>query len=250
MTFRFRPALTIATLIALAILVSLGTWQLRRLEWKRDLIAQVEARVDAAPIPYDEALRLRESDPDTDFSYTPVELEGRYAHNLEAHVFGTLNGEAGYYVFTPLRIDRTTDAGDVYVYVNRGFAPQRRKGRETRDDGLPEGEVVVRGLLRETEPLDLGMADFFRPENDREANIWHERRTARFADDADIVATPDWYVDSFGVENPGEWPKGGATRLEFSNRHFEYALTWFGLAAALLSVYGFYSFGRKDASGD
>ena len=36
---------------------------------------------------------------------------------------------------------------------------------------------------------------------------------------------------------PGGWPKGGVTRLELPNRHLEYALTWYGLAGALVAVF-------------
>ncbi len=245
MRFYFRPALTVATLLTLGVLASLGTWQLHRLEWKRGLIAQVEVRIDAAPISYSDIRKLRENGPETDFSYTPVEIKGRYRHDLESHVFGTLNGAPGYYVFTPLRVDKMPTKDGVYIYVNRGFVPQNLKDIDTRTEGLPGGDVTVRGLLRRTEPFDMGLADFFRPESDEDGNIWHERRTMLFAANANIIAAPDAYIDSFGEENAGDWPKGGTTRIEFSNRHFEYALTWFGLAAALLGVYGFYSIERQ-----
>ncbi len=40
---------------------------------------------------------------------------------------------------------------------------------------------------------------------------------------------------------PGGWPKGGTTRLELPNRHLEYALTWYGLAAALIGVFAVFA---------
>jgi surfeit locus 1 family protein len=42
---------------------------------------------------------------------------------------------------------------------------------------------------------------------------------------------------------PGGWPKGGQTRLSLPNNHLQYALTWFGLAAALVVIYGVYVWG-------
>ena len=47
----FPWVLLVSTLVALAILVSLGNWQLRRLAWKEDLLATIDARIHAAPVP-------------------------------------------------------------------------------------------------------------------------------------------------------------------------------------------------------
>ena len=67
-----------------------------------------------------------------------------------------------------------------------------------------------------------------------------------FAEAFGIATLPVW-IDSNGLENPAAWPKGGTTRLEFNNRHLEYALTWFGLAATLLVVFLAFSLkGRQD----
>jgi surfeit locus 1 family protein len=43
---------------------------------------------------------------------------------------------------------------------------------------------------------------------------------------------------------PGGLPRGGVTRLSLPNRHLEYALTWYGLAATLLGVYSVFSINR------
>ncbi len=119
MAFQFRPVLSIAALAGVAVLVSLGAWQLRRLEWKRDLIERVEMRADAAPIPFDDAMRRHAPELGEDMSYAPVRARGRFRHDLEVHVFGTLDGAPGYYVFTPLERENMRA-----IYVNRGFVPQ------------------------------------------------------------------------------------------------------------------------------
>jgi surfeit locus 1 family protein len=43
---------------------------------------------------------------------------------------------------------------------------------------------------------------------------------------------------------PGGFPKGGTTRLELPNRHLEYALTWYGLAAALVVIFAAFAITR------
>ena len=49
---------------------------------------------------------------------------------------------------------------------------------------------------------------------------------------------PDFEAEKSEV--PGGWPQGGQTRLELPNNHLQYAITWFGLAAALVVIYAFY----------
>lgn len=234
MTFHFRPILTIFAALGMAALIALGAWQLQRLDWKRDLIARIEARLDSPPVAFAAALdRARAGE---DMEYAPVFLEGEYAHGLEARVFGLYGGEAGAYVFTPLE----SEAGA--VYVNRGFVPQALRASETRPESLVSDPVRVEGLFRAPEHPS-GLQRLLRPEP-RGEDLWFVRDPALFAA-AQGVDAPAYYIDSSGAENPAAWPKGGTTRIEFPNRHLEYALTWFGLAGALTAVYLAFSFRRR-----
>lgn len=241
MTFRFRPGLTIAVASALAILITLGVWQLERRQWKLDLIRQTERLTASPAIPFDEALARVASG--ENMEYARVYIEGVYAHDLEARVFGTLDGAPGVYVFTPLDAP-AAGGGRRFVYINRGFAPQAASDPGKRADGAPQGEVAVKGLLRAAENPP-SIARLVRPVDQPEDNLWFARDPLRLAAHQGIETVP-WYIDSSGEENPGApWPKGGTTRIEFSNRHLEYALTWFGLAAALVGVYLAFSLKRR-----
>jgi len=44
-------------------------------------------------------------------------------------------------------------------------------------------------------------------------------------------------AESFTTTNPGGWPRGGQTVVNFRNQHLSYAVTWFGLAVCLLGVW-------------
>ncbi len=236
MNFQFRPMLAAVTAAGLAVLIGLGLWQLQRLEWKRDLIARTQARLASAPIPFDEALARAEGG--EDMEYQPVRIAGVYAHDLQSFVFGTYEGAAGAYVFTPLE---SPAASGKFVYINRGFVPQSLRGRRHEGAGVG-GENEVSGLFRSAERR-TGLARLFRPVDQPEDNLYFIRDPEVLAARNAIVA-PAYYLDSFGRENPGERPKGGTTRVEFSNRHLEYALTWFALAAALAGVYAAFSLQR------
>jgi surfeit locus 1 family protein len=231
MRFRFRPGLFAATFAALAILVALGMWQLQRRAWKEELIAAVEARLAAEPIPFAEAVARAEAG--EAMEYQPVFLDGAYAHDRAAGVFGTYEGKAGVYLFVPLLI-----ADGSIVYVNRGFTPQA--GEKALSE--PDGALRVIGLLRRAEEK-RGIERAVAPQDQPADNLFFTRDPRMLAATQGPSA-PAWYVDSKGLESAGPWPKGGLTRVEFPNRHLEYALTWFGLAASLVGVFIAYSVKR------
>lgn len=230
MTVRFRPALTAAALVAFAVLCSLGAWQLQRLAWKKELIAKTEARLAAAPMAFDEALRRAEAG--EDLNYQPVYADGAYRHGLAALVFGAHDGNPGAWVFAPF--ERTAGA----IYVNRGFAPQDNAAEAAMAG--PTGEVRVEGLFRSAE-VKRGVERALAPDDQPADNLYFVRDPVRLAA-AHGLDVPAYYIDSFGREGAAPWPRGGLTRIEFSNRHLEYALTWFGLAGALVAVFIAFSF--------
>lgn len=236
MKFRFRPGLTVAVVISLAILISLGVWQLRRLEWKQTIIAQISERLALSPIAFADAA-AREAAGEN-MEYQPVFVDGVYANDMETPVFGTYEGAAGVYVFTPF-----ARSGDSYVFVNRGFAPQDVRRRSARADGDVAGEVRVEGLLRHAERR-VSFAKWLTPKDQPDDNLFFTRDPETLAVARGIAASK-FYIDSSGRESAAPWPKGGLTRIDIPNRHLEYALTWFGLAAALIGVFAAYSF-RQD----
>lgn len=232
--FHFRPVLTICAAIGMALLVALGSWQLHRLEWKRDLVAKVESRIKSPPIPFEDALRRAEAG--EDMEYTPVYLSGRHVPREEARVFGSYEGAPGHYFFTPLQT-----ASDDVIYVNLGFAPQTADEFTISQSGAGSMAEIA-GLFRTAERV-TPPASWFRTTDHSLDGLWFIRDPVLFAEHSGLNTLP-YYIDSFAVEGRA-WPRGGTTRLAFNNRHFEYALTWFGLAATLLGVWLVFSLPRR-----
>ncbi len=241
--FTLYPGATVAMALALIILISLGNWQLQRRAWKLDLIDAVETRSTSKPVSIQDIIsKLNEGQ---DVRYSAITVTGRYDHTSEAHVFGTLGPTPGYYIFTPITID---EPGFQYpIYVNRGFVPQANKEASTRLGGQISQTVTITGLFRYAENRS-GIAKLVAPKNQPDANIWYNRDpihfTQHFFDTKDQGNS--WYIDSFGAENPARFPRGNTTRIDFNNRHLEYALTWFGLALTLLGVWFAYSWRRSE----
>ena len=232
---RFRPLFwpTVFTVPVVLLLLALGSWQIERLFWKRALIAQRQAAVAATPIAAPRSLEEARGD-----EFRHVTDEGVFLHDREIFLGATSEaGRNGYQVLTPLR-----EPGGRIVFINRGFIPAELKDPEKRSAGQMPGAVGVAGLLR-LPPTEKPA--WFLPDNRADLNywLWIDLPAMAVADKLDRVAP--FFIDADTTPNPGGWPKGGVTRLELSNDHLQYAITWFSLAVALIVVY--FLFHRRNA---
>ncbi|WP_378943880.1 SURF1 family protein [Mesorhizobium sp. ANAO-SY3R2] len=225
--------------IVFAILIALGSWQLQRLYWKEGLIAQIAERTHSQPLPLAEMeVKFRATG---DVDYWPVTLSGTFEHQGERHFFATWEGQSGFYVYTPLRLEDGR-----FVLVNRGFVPYDLKDAGKRPLGQVEGAVRITGLARD--PLDAKPGSLV-PDNDPVKNVfyWKDRdaMAASAGLPADAAVLP-FFVDADKTPNPGGLPIGGVTMIDMPNNHLQYVVTWWGLAAALLGVMGFWLLRRPE----
>ncbi|MEA2758577.1 MAG: surfeit locus 1 family protein [Methylobacteriaceae bacterium] len=227
------PALV--ALAGIAVLVSLGIWQLHRLAWKEALIARIEARAKAPPGPLPPESEWAALKPE-DYEYRHVMLRARFDRR-EALVFrgsGPEPGEGpGYLVLAPLILPDGSA-----VIVNRGFVPSVAKDGSTHAP-LP-GEVAVTGLMREPEPRNL-----FTPSDQPDKNQWFTRDPRAIANHFGLSRVAPFTVDADFSGNPKALPRGGTTVIAFPNSHLAYALTWFGLAATLAGVFVAWAWSRR-----
>lgn len=226
---RKLPVFTgITVLIALAILISLGTWQVERLHWKEGLLADIAERRAAAPVPLAdiEAMAAQGGD----IEYRTVTATGRYINNKERHFFATWRGQTGYYIYTPLQL-----ADGRYLFVNRGFVPYENKEPEMRMQGQLTDQQTVTGLARAKLP---GKPSSLVPDNDVAKNIfyWKDLDVMASSVDLDKADVLPFFLDANSTPNPAGFPIGGVTQVDLPNDHLQYAFTWYGLAAVLLVV--------------
>lgn len=235
---------TIAVLVfmavGIAVLCALGTWQVKRLFWKEALIAEVEERTSQKPMNLTEFLETQ-TDKNT-WPYSPVMTQGIYDHSKEVFFFTTsIEGHSGWNVHTPMLLDNGK-----YLIVNRGFIPYDRQAPEKRLEGQVTGKQQLAGLVRVPEKEKPN--DWF-PENQPEKRELYWRDYDVFTDlmgkDEGREFVP-LFVDANDAPVPGGSPKGGTTIIAFSNSHLQYAVTWYGLALALLGVGGYFLYSRRQ----
>lgn len=222
-----KVALVCLAAAAAAAMVLLGNWQLRRLDWKVDLIAAVETRAYQKPV----AAPRGQIDAATQ-EYLRVAARGHFRHHLSRRVKALTELGGGYWLMTPLQ----TSWG--YLWINRGFVPA---GSDATAWQQPEGALRVEGLARVSQP-DGTLLEKNDPENGR----WYSRDVAALSADADLVDAVDYFIDADHAAGPQDWPRGGLTRLKFRNTHLSYAITWYALAA-LLTAAMFYVIRREVA---
>jgi surfeit locus 1 family protein len=218
-----RVGLILAALLFFAVFMALGTWQLERRTWKLDLLARIQERVHAAPVPAPEPAQWPGINAAAD-EYRPIRASGIFLHDHETLVQAVTDLGAGYWVLTPLK-----GADGSVILVNRGFVPPERRNAASRAAANPPGDVTVTGLLRVTEPGGTLLR-----RNEPSMDHWYSRDVAAIAASRQLRQVAPYFIDAApGAGNGGaaaEGPIGGLTVLNFSNNHLSYALTWFALA--------------------
>ncbi|CAN8100693.1 unnamed protein product [Discula destructiva] len=224
---RHGPGLIILAIIPITAFF-LGTWQVKRLQWKTELISKCEDRIVRQPLPLPPRI-----DPEAiaDFDYRRVVCRGRFRHDLEMLVGPRMrDGEDGYMVVTPLE---RKDDGASTVLVNRGWIPKKLRDQRTRAvDALPEDVVEVEGLLRL--PWKKNM---FTPENRPDKGEFYFPDVKQMAELTG--AQPVWveatmnpnYMQVMEYEQKGI-PLSRPAEVNLRNSHAQYIFTWYSLCIA------------------
>lgn len=228
-TFRPGLPLTVSVLVALVVLIGLGTWQARKIGPKNELVSRIEAGLSADAM----QLPVHLDDP-VPVAYRRVYFEGNAIDVAPIKLFGTnLAGRPGYYLYKPV----VRDFGRA-VLVNFGWIPMELE--EMPD--LPVGSVGISGVL-----MLSAVPGSFTPPNQPTAGSWFTADVFEMGQHFGLGAK-DFYHFRVFADHSGErgaFPLGGQVRVSIPNDHLEYMLTWYGIALAMLAVFVLY--GRKKA---
>ena len=218
-----RTAALLALLtMAFVVLIGLGVWQVQRNDWKQGLVEASHARTEATPL---EVMEAGEYAAD-EIEYRRVNLHGTWlledAMFLANRARESVRGEE---IIVPVRLE----GGGPAVLVNVGWIPDGAREdilRELTDDARSTG--VTTGLAVDATGRDGRLIP---------SGSWSNLDTEAMAEELGYDVAP-WFVlggeERTANPSPSEpLPVGGWRRYENTTPHVEYALTWFGLAAAL-----------------
>jgi len=192
-------------------LISLGFWQIYRLNWKLELIEQIENSLKNDPVELSNVekknyLRIKTSG-DIDFD------KQIYLYNLND------SGKPGFEVINPIKI------GDENYLVNRGWIPFEKK--DLPEINLVDQNQIVGTLMLQSKPST------FKPENDIEKNYWFTLNRE------DISKFTGRNFSEYVIYLNGNYkiPKPRVITAKISNNHKKYAITWFSMAISILLIY-------------
>jgi surfeit locus 1 family protein len=225
---RFWP--TVAAVVAIALTIALGNWQLGRAAQKRDLKLRFEAQAAQPPI-HVGAEELVAHDVDLRRVEARGIFDPRYSIFIDNRIY---HGTPGYQVVMPLRLERS----DRYVLVDRGWLPRPAYRTELPEIRTPREPVTVIGaaLVPSGRMLELSGTVI-------EGRIWQNLTIERYRKTMPISVQPfvlrqenafddglirAWDPPDFGID-----------------KHYGYAFQWFAMAATILVFYAVTQFRRK-----
>ena len=192
-------------------LLSLGFWQIYRLNWKLELIEQIENSLKNDPV---ELSNIEKK------NYLRIKTSGDIDFDKQIYLYNLNDaGKPGFEVINPIKI------GDENYLVNRGWIPFEKK--DLPEINLVDQNQIVGTLMLQTKP------SIFKPENDIKKNYWFT------LDREDILKFTGRNFSEYVIYLNGDYkiPKPRVITAKISNNHKKYAITWFSMAISILLIY-------------
>ncbi len=206
---------------ATALLLSLGIWQLKRLEVKNAMIAQI-ATAQMAPEQTWIGLPAKEEDA----LYRHVKATGTFLYDKRFYVVAQpRSGQQGFSVITPFKLPK----GEL-VLVNRGWSP---RDKETR----PQNPQTIEGIVRPARGKNPLFSSIL-PQNQPDKNIWFYEDVKAMT--AGLPPVENRFIIEQTGKDEGTFPAPNNGRISIRNDHLGYAITWFTLAFAGIIMFAIY----------
>ena len=192
-------------------LLSLGFWQIYRLNWKLELIEQIENSLKNNPV---ELSNIEKK------NYLRIKTSGEIDFDKQIYLYNLNDaGKPGFEVINPIKI------GDENYLMNRGWIPFEKK--DLPEINLVDQNQIVGTLMLQTKPST------FKPENDIEKNYWFTLNRE------DISKFTGRNFSEYVIYLNGDYkiPKPRVITAKISNNHKKYAITWFSMAISILLIY-------------
>tara|TARA_Y100000992_G_scaffold299242_1_gene265721 strand:+ start:679 stop:1332 length:654 start_codon:yes stop_codon:yes gene_type:complete len=215
-----KISFNIFVFFSILIFCSLGTWQIYRLQWKLNLINEIENGLKAEPVIYSRT-NIK--------NYQRIKVSGKLSIEKQIFLYSlNENGVPGFDIITPL----TTRANEI-ILINRGWVKKNLRNNEKIND---LNIVDFNGILKK-----ITKSNPFKPKNDLIKNIWYTM------DINDLQSHMGYKLDKYILFIQDDYNKlitPKKVEADLPNNHLKYALTWYSIALSIL-LYFLY-FRRKE----
>ena len=193
------------------VFIALGTWQIIRLNWKNNLILNIENSLKNQPV------ELTQSNKE---NYLKIKTSGRVDFEKQIYLYNLNDsGTPGFEVLNPISID-----GENYL-LNRGWIPFEKKD-------TPEINIFDQNKIFGTLKIQ-GRTNIFKPDNDIKENYWFDLNR----EDISKFTGKKFSKYIIYLDGNYQFPRPKKITANISNNHKKYALTWFSLAISILLLY-------------
>jgi len=218
----------VLAVVSAVVMAGLGSWQVQRLVWKKDLIAERTASIAAPPTNLERGTVDRSSLPQ---AWRRVRLSGIYL-NDKSLLVGPRSFRAlpHWRLVTPLQL---ADTG--IVLIDRGWVPDQGKQEALRRVSRPAGLVVVEGIVRQPAP-----PGFFAPDNVPAQDNWFRVAPEKMGLRLALSAVARFWVVAQGTRRGDRFPIPDGSVAMPTNNHLQYVVTWYGLSLCALAIAAFY----------
>ena len=193
------------------VFIGLGTWQIIRLNWKNNLILEIENSLKNPPV------ELAQSKKE---NFLKIKTSGSIDFDKQIYLYNlNESGTPGFEVINPITI------GDENFLINRGWIPFEKKG--TQEINVFDQKNIIGTLKLQ------GRKNIFKPDNDLDENYWFSLNRE------DVLKFTGKNFSKYIIYLDGNYqlPRPKKITANISNNHQKYAITWFSLALSILLLY-------------
>ena len=218
---KIKKTFTLVSIIISLICFSLSIWQVKRLEWKKNLISNIEKAYNS------DSININALSGDLrNFKFKNVYLEGTFINEKSMFLGPRVNkDQVGYHLITPFLLKDGR-----YILTNRGWLKEIIKIRE------PNKEYLIKGILKESD-----IKNIFTPKNNMEKNLWFYISTDEMSKFAGLRLEDNIFVDLIGSNPNHKLTIINSSTPKIVNNHLQYAITWAILGLLFLVMNYIYS---------
>jgi surfeit locus 1 family protein len=211
LSLKHKFLFSVFVIFFILVFVALGSWQIVRLNWKNNLILEIENSLKNPPV------ELTNSNVE---NYLKIKTSGSIDLEKQIYLYNLNDtGTPGFEVINPISIN------DTNYLINRGWIPFEKKG--SKEINFFDGNNIIGTLKLQ------GKKNVFKPDNDIKENYWFSLNRE------DVLKFTGKEFSKYIIYLDGnyQFPKPKKITANISNNHKKYAITWFSLAISILLLY-------------